>query len=167
MKKVSSFFLFVIVLCLFIKHISAQSISPSPKRDPRVATALEQIKVEYTVSPEGFYKVTYAITEKRRQSAIIHSETEVILGKEMRLLLSYASIDSKTIAPDVANLLLEQNVASLNFWGIAKGKKSEIVIVNQLYLPADADGKTLDEALQSIAVAADKIEERLAKADAL
>lgn len=167
MKRIKLLFLFILCACFLSIQTNAQSKKVSEGGiDPRVAKALNQTKTEYEVGKDGMYKVTYETTGKRTQSALIDSETVTIHNLEMRLVFSFAKIGGNPPTQAVANLLLKENLENFpNIWAIQKDEKGKFSIVNLIYIPADSDGKTLDMALSSVMIAADKMEESLTKKD--
>lgn len=167
MKQMNRLFLFILCAGFFSIQINAQSEKVSEGgTDVRVAKALNQNKTDYEVRKDGIYKVIYLTTGKRTQAAFIDSETVKIYGLEMRLVFSFAQIGGSLPAPSVTNLLLEENLQSFpNIWAVEKDKGGKFSIVNQIYVPADTDGKTLNIALSSVMIEADKLEERLTKKD--
>ena len=159
-------FLFILYACFFGIQINAQSEKVSEGgTDLRVAKALSQTKTEYEVSKDGMYKVIYLTTGKRTQAAFINSETVKIHGLEMRMIFSFAQINGNLPTPAISQLLLGENLDNFpNVWAIQKDK-GMFSIVNQIYVPADIEGKTLNIAVSSVMIEADKLEERLTKKD--
>jgi len=167
MKQMNKLFLLVFCACFFSIQINAQSEKVAEGgTDVRVAKALNQDKTEYEVGNDGMYKVAFKTTGKRTQSALIDSETVKIFGLEMRLVFSFAQIGGNLPTPTVSKFLLEENLENFpNIWAIQKDKDGKFSIANLVYVPADTDGKTLNIALSSVMIAADKLEERLTKTD--
>ncbi|MGI9036264.1 MAG: hypothetical protein ACR2GD_09530 [Pyrinomonadaceae bacterium] len=169
MKQTIQLFMFILCVCFFSIEINAQTNSTASETgDARVEKALRETKTEYTVNKDGEYKVTFATDGKRSQVAYINAETDKIYGLEMRGIFSYAMVSDKPPSPEIANLLLEQNMVNISSWAILKpekGGKGKYIVVNIIYIPADADGKTLDAALNSVILAADEMEKRLTEKD--
>ncbi|HLM61813.1 MAG TPA: hypothetical protein VK308_13490 [Pyrinomonadaceae bacterium] len=167
MKLINQLFLLVFCAFVFSMQINAQTSPVSIKSaDPRVAKALNQTKTEYQVSSkDGGYTVTFGTKGKRTQKVYIVSETDNINGVEMRLIFSFATIADNLPSPQVANLLLQQNMETIGVWAVQKIADGRYAIVNKLYIPANFDGEKLEKALSAVVLLADELEEQLTKKD--
>lgn len=171
MKRLAQVLLLAFCAFFFGATIKAQTVAVPPTAakskigDARVEKALKQTKTEYEMTTDGVYRITPGTTGKRSQAAFITSETDKIYGLEMRGVFSFVMISDNAPSPEVAKLLLEQNMSSASSWAVQKEKDGQFAVVNIVYIPADADGKRLDWALQSVIPAADEMEERLTGKD--
>jgi len=160
----------VVLLALPLLFILASSIAAQPaadgKTDPRVAKALKENNTEYDVSSrDGIYRVTYATTGKRTQLALISSDTETINEMETRVVFSFATISKTPPTQQVANMLLQENMERIGIWAVQKLGDGSFAIVSLLHIPAASSGKQLEDALMSVAMMADDLENRLTKKD--
>lgn len=170
MKRLIRLFIFVLCASFFGAKINAQSMPPPPppaksKGDARVEKALKQTKTDYQMMTNNTYRITLGTTGKRSQAAFVDSETDTTYGLEVRGVYSYAMVGDNPPTQEVANLLLAQNMQNVSFWAIQKQTDGKFAVINIIYIPASADGKTLDAALNSVVLAADEMEERLTKKD--
>lgn len=141
--------------------------SPAAKTgDARVAKALNQMKTEYEVEADGQYKITFGVGKDRSHTAYVVSETDTAYNLEMRGVYALAAISDKPFAAELISELLQENMQSVTSWALLKVKDG-FAIVNITHVPADADGKRLDAAIQSVLVSADALEQRLSKEDKL
>lgn len=166
MKRVNLIFWMAFCIVLYSLTANAQPpASPVPKADPRVAKALKEANVEFQISSkDGGYEVTYGTKINRKQTGFIASDANVINGVEMRIVFSFAMFSNAAPSPQIANLLLEENMMMSSAWAILKSDK-QYAVVNRIYVPADLSGAKLDSVLQEVVVMTDAMEEKLTKED--
>lgn len=165
MKTVNQILLlFIFCLGIFAANICAQKKSPG---DLRVADALKQMKTGYETDEKGVYSVSFGIGKDRNQKAYIASETDTIYGFEMRTVFSFAAFSKTPFSAEIMSRLLDENMSRVSTWAIIKIDKDTYAIVNNIFIPADADAKRLDSAIQSVVIAADELEAKMSKEDKL
>lgn len=155
----------IIIFCVGI--FAAQIFAQKTASDPRVANALKQAETGYELDKEGLYKVSFGVGEKRNQTAFVASATDTLYGFEMRNVFSFAVFSKTPFSADVMSRLLDENMNHVSTWAIIKIDKDTYAIVNSIFIPADADAKRLDAAIQSVVVAADDLEAKMSKEDKL
>jgi len=176
MKKLSISFTILFVACFLSVQATmaqgtrrgsgAKSVTAIPG-DARVVRALNQIKTKYEMNQDGLFVINFELTNKRLQKALISSETDKAFGSETRVVFSYALISDKPPSQEVANLLLKQNLGNVGTWAVDKTGDGMYFIANIIHLPADADGKRLEDAMNIVISAADEMEAQLTKKDEL
>jgi len=126
--------------------------------DERVAKALRDSGVEYTIDTDGDFRVVFDMGEGRSQLAIVRSVTSEYRNFEIREIWSvgYAS-EGGQIPVQVANMMLEDTFQKkLGSWA-----RMDNLGVYMVKLSANADAESLFSALKLALESADEMEERL------
>ena len=163
MKRITAILFFVICACILSLQVAGQTAA-TKRGDARVTKALNQIKVPFELK-NNVYEVTFNWTDKRTQQVFIVSETDNIYGFEMRGVFSYAMASDNPLSQEAANRLLQQNGDGTGAWSVMKMDDGKFVVMKMTYVPADADGKKLKDAISSVAELADEMEKSLTNKD--
>lgn len=175
MKRMNQLLLLMFCVGIFaVTQVIAQPKKTATKKaatsttsaDPRVAKALNQTKTKFEVDEDGEYKVTFGIGEIRSQVTFVSSTTDKIYDFEMRGVYSFAAFSETPFPQEITNRLLAQNMENVSAWAVIKVSNA-YAIVNIAYIPADADGKRLSAAIQSVMLLADELEAQMSKEDKL
>lgn len=130
----------------------------SDKLDPRVAKALDDLKLGFEVDAKGDAKVILSFTDDggRTQLVIVQSGTYRYRNNEFRDVFSAGlkADEEKGLDLPLARRLLEESSRSkLAFWGV-----EDAVVWSIARIPADAPADALKEAIDFVAVTADDLE---------
>lgn len=136
----------------------AQVGEDTPDYDERVAKALRDSGVEYSIDADGDFRVVREMGRGRTQLAIVRSVTSEYRNFEIREIWSvgYES-EGGQIPARVANMMLEDTFQKkLGSWA-----KMDNLGVYMVKLSANADAESLFSALKLAMESADELEERL------
>jgi hypothetical protein len=164
MKRINAILFFVMCACFLSIQVASQTAA-TKRGDARVEKALKQTKTPFEKDKDGDYKVIYELSDKRLQVVHLILESEKAYGLEVRGIFSYAMVSDNPPSQETASILLQQNMENISAWAVLKMNDGKYALVNVKFIPADADGKTLEAAMLSVANAADEFERRLTKKD--
>ncbi|MBN2887467.1 MAG: hypothetical protein JXM75_12255, partial [Chromatiaceae bacterium] len=136
----------------------AQVGEDTPDYDERVAKALRDSGVEYSIDADGDFRVVREMGGGRTQLAIVRSVTSEYRNFEIREIWSvgYES-EGGQIPVQVANMMLEDTFQKkLGSWA-----KMDNLGVYMVKLSANADAESLFSALKLAMESADELEESL------
>ncbi|MGO4259119.1 hypothetical protein [Lysobacter sp. TAB13] len=132
--------------------------SVSKGGDPRIRAQLEGLGYKYEVDKDGDFVLTFALDKQRSQMAYVLSGTQRYGKLEVREIWSpgYRGGDSQ-LPGDVANRLLEDSqLSKMGGW-----VKQDGVAVFVVKIDAGASQDDLDDAIDYVVRAADKMEAEL------
>jgi hypothetical protein len=147
------------LLLSFSAH--AQDATPARAPDPQVRQQLEALEYEYEVDEDGDYRMVFEMadsTEKRSQLVYVRTPVETYGVLRIREVWSPGYKAAGTEFPaGVANRLLAASQDNkVGAW--AKQDEYAVFVVK---LPADADAKALDDAIDAAITTADAMEAEL------
>ena len=139
----------------------AEDARPVPTPDPLVRQHLDALEYEYEVDEDGDYRLVFEVagsTEKRSQLVYVRSPVETYGVLRLREVWAPGYKASGTDFPAaVANRLLAATQDNkIGAW--AKQDEYAVFVVK---LPADADAKALDDAIDAAITSADAMEAEL------
>ena len=139
----------------------AQDAKPAPAPDPQVRQQLDELGYEYEVDEDGDYRLVFEMadnTEKRSQLVYVRTPVESYGVLRVREIWSPGYKADGTVFPaPVANRLLAATQDNkVGAW--AKQDEYAVFVVK---LPADADAKALDDAIDAAITSADAMEAEL------
>ncbi|MEM9596916.1 MAG: hypothetical protein AAGD06_21780 [Acidobacteriota bacterium] len=137
---------------------TAQMGSNGPEYDKRVAEALRELDVKYSVDKDGDFEILFEMDGDRTQLAWIISDTNEYRNFEIREIWSYGyKVEDGELPADVARKILEDSFQKkLGAWGYNDG-----YAVYVTRIAADADAESLYSALMITLDAADEMEQAL------
>ena len=153
------------LLPMLLLAFSAQAQDPAPKPapapDPQVRQQLEELGYEYEVDADGDYRLVFEVagsTEKRSQLVYVRTPVESYGALRMREIWAPGYKAAGTDFPAaVANRLLAATQDNkIGAW--AKQDEYAVFVVK---LPANADAKALDDAIDAAITSADAMEAEL------
>jgi hypothetical protein len=135
--------------------------------DPRVRTALEQLKVPFTIDDDGDFVVQLKVGETdRSQVGYISSKTQKLENLEWRELFSFGQKVDGKIEPKTAQKLLMSNAQMiLGAWELVQEKGKTGYVVFSVKIPADASPEAMLEAIDATLSSADEGEKELTGKD--
>jgi hypothetical protein len=126
--------------------------------DPAVKAHLETLGYQYELTDQGDYKVVFEYEDKRTQLVFIGSSVETYGEHRIREVWAPAYKSAQAALPgDIANRLLEAS-EDLKMGAWSKVDEYAVFVVK---LNADADAKSLDDAMEVAGVTADDMEAEL------
>lgn len=132
--------------------------------DARVETALKAAGLSYSVDA-GDFRLEYDVDDARSQRVWVASGTARIDQLEMRDIWSVAARGKGEVPPDLARLLLVENVRMvLGAWQVNQSE-DEYLVVFSAPVDAGADAATLQEVIEVVMFSADRIEKQLSDKD--
>lgn len=149
------------LLLAFSAQAQAQDRNPKPAPDPQVRGQLDELGYEYEVDEDGDYRMVFEMadsTEKRSQLVYVRTPVESYGVLRLREVWSPGYKAAGTDFPAaVANRLLAATQDNkVGAW--AKQDEYAVFVVK---LPADADAKALDDAIDAAITSADAMEAEL------
>ncbi len=134
--------------------------------DPRVAKALDELEINYTIDEDGDFKFGFELKDGRSQLGFIKSKTQEFAGIEMREVISaglrsFGPLDART-----ANFLLEFNsTIKVGAWSVIRNAEDDHLAIFSATIAADLEGELLLGVIYAVLSTADEIEERLSGRD--
>lgn len=152
---------FLPVLMLFVFSAFAQDARPAPAPDPGVRQLLDELDYEYEIDEDGDYRLVFEVagsTEKRSQLVYVRSPVETYGVLRLREIWApgYKSAGTDFPAAVANRLLAASQDNKVGAW--AKQDEYAVFVVK---LPADADAKALDDAMDAAITSADAMEAEL------
>ncbi len=147
-----------------VERATEEPAQPPATPDPRIRTLLEAHDTPFIVDDDGDYRILVEVADGRSQLVWVRSVVHETDEQRIREIWTYGyRSDERRIPANVANRLLSENFELiLGAWARTEGNA---VLV--LKIPADADAKTLDEAIDLAASIGDRMEKRLVSGDEL
>ena len=148
-------------MLLLVFSAQAQDQAPKPAPDPQIRQQLEELGYEYEVDADGDYRLVFEVagsTEKRSQLVYVRTPVESYGALRMREIWAPGYKAAGTDFPAaVANRLLAATQDNkIGAW--AKQDEYAVFVVK---LPANADAKALDDAIDAAITSADAMEAEL------
>ena len=148
-------------MLLLVFSAQAQDQAPKPAPDPQIRQQLEELGYEYEVDADGDYRLVFEVagsTEKRSQLVYVRTPVESYGALRMREIWAPGYKAAGTDFPAaVANRLLAATQDNkIGAW--AKQDEYAVFVVK---LPADADARALDDAIDAAITSADAMEAEL------
>ena len=139
----------------------AEDAKPAPVPDPVVRQQLEELDYEYGVDEDGDYKLVFSVAgsaEKRSQLVFVRSPVETYGALRIREVWApgYKAAGTEFPAAVANRLLAASQDNKVGAW--AKQDEFAVFVVK---LPADADAKALDDAIDAAITSADAMEAEL------
>ena len=134
----------------------------TPEADRAVLRALEGLGQDYTIDPEGDFKLELGFDDKRSQVVFINSSTESLANLRLREVWAIAMVYNANQPPAELprTLLVENSRKKLGGWQLGElGERSALVYCMQV--PADLAGESLKAAYLQTAIIADEKEKEL------
>lgn len=137
------------------------SSSDAPEADARVTSALDLTDIFYMVDDDGDARIVENVNDGRTQLVWVRSATYELGHLEVREIWSPAYVSDTPLSAKLGNRLLKDSANmilggwQLHNWG------DDNVVLYVVQIDADADAKTIRQAVRTAAVAADKLEEEL------
>jgi hypothetical protein len=134
----------------------------TPEADRAVLRALEGLGQDYTIDPEGDFKLELGFDDKRSQVVFINSATELLVNLRLREVWAIAMVYTGDQLPAELPraLLVENSRKKLGGWQLRElGERSALVYCMQV--PADLAGESLKAAYLQTAIIADEKEKEL------
>lgn len=153
------------------KEAPATAPVPVAMEDPRVAAQLKALGYQYAVTEDQDYRLIIQITDdKRAQTVVVNSNTEVYDRAEIREVWSTALKAVSPIDPALAERLLKaNNTVKMGAWrewpGARVGASQEIYIVFAAQIDANAPEEVLAATIHLVSQTADALEKELAQKD--
>jgi hypothetical protein len=150
---------------------SDPSLGSDPKEDTRIATQLKELAYKYVVTEDKDYRMIIQIADdKRVQTVVANSNTEVYDKAEIREIWSIALKAVSPIDPALAERLLKaNNTVKMGAWrewpGDKVGDQQDIYIVFAAQIDANAPQEVLEATLHLVSQTADALEKELAQKD--
>jgi Putative bacterial sensory transduction regulator len=135
--------------------------------DPRIRTALEQLKIPFTIDNDGDFVIELKVDDKgRSQIVYISSKTDKPENLEWRELFSFAQKVDKNVDPQMAQkLLLKNSRLILGAWGLIQNKDGTGYVTFSTKVPADSPPEVLSEAINATLYSSDQGEKELTGKD--
>jgi hypothetical protein len=135
--------------------------------DPRVASALNNLDIKYTVDSDGDYRIVYNLSNGRTQMGFIRSNTYKFAGIEMREIFSYGLLSVNEFGVKISNYLLRENTnKKIGSWGIERsGDKYAASFTAKI--SSDLKGDALVAVIIAVLNTADELERGLTGKDIL
>ena len=132
--------------------------------DASVAKKLDLMSTPYTVDDDGDYRILVNVADERSQLVWVRSVVHETDEQRLREIWTYGlRSEDRRIPIHIANRLLSENMDLIvGAWARQDGNAVLILKIN-----ADADAKTLDEAIDLAASIGDRMEQRLVTGDEL
>ncbi len=151
--------------------IDVAPTAPAPMQDPRIAVQLKALSYQYAVTEDQDYRLIIQIAdEKRAQTVVVNSNTEVYDQAQIREVWSIALKAVSPIEPALAERLLKaNNTVKMGAWrewpGAKVGASQEIYIVFAAQIDANAPQEVLAATIHLVSQTADALEKELAQQD--
>ncbi|MEZ0540928.1 hypothetical protein [Fibrella arboris] len=143
----------------------AQLGGSAPKYDERVRKVLDAIPLKYEITAKGNFKVLLRLKSNRTQLILISSTTSTFGSLDVRKVYSYGATSTDGFSASVQKKLLEYN-DTIKFGGwYTTEEEGKSYAIFKVLIGADADGITLNNVVELVALAADEIELDLTSKD--
>jgi hypothetical protein len=158
-----------VAAALSLAFVGASAVTaladPAKAPDPRIKAALQQLKYKFSVTERNNYQVEFTLKDKRSQTVFINTNTEKYGSLEIREVTSTAYKVKGALSAEEANkLLLDNDQRKWGGWrAVEDGGYTYVIYAVQL--PANADAKTLDDAIDAVMYTADDKEKEVTKED--
>lgn len=149
----------------------ATTPAPVPTEDPRIAAQLKALSYQYAVTEDQDYRLIIQIADdKRAQTVVVNSNTEVYDKAEIREVWSIALQAVNPIEPALAERLLKaNNTVKMGAWrewpGAKVGASQELYVVFAAQIDANAPQEVLAATIHLVSQTADALEKELAQKD--
>jgi hypothetical protein len=142
----------------------AQDATEGMVPDPRVAAALKEAKLSYSIDG-GDFRLKYDIDTSRSQIVWVASATARIDQLEIRDVWSVASRGKGSLPGELANHLLKENARmTLGAWQVNQAT-DEYLVVFSAQVSAAANADALQDAIEAVVFSTDRIEKELTGKD--
>jgi hypothetical protein len=134
----------------------------SHKGDSRVKMLLDELRVNYSVTDNGRFRVLVTFDDGRSQFAFIDSNTYEFGGFEIREVWSIAHLFRGI--PDASamlRLLMHNESVKIGSWRIIERDPQEFLVVFAAAIAADTDAYSLQRVLRAVLQTADAMEQEL------
>ena len=127
--------------------------------DPRVKKLLDAMGLNYEVSADGVFEITFILENERKQSVSIDSRTEQFNDLEIRDIYSPAVIiPENELTIELAYGLLNENMQTKFGAWCADKSDGMVVIYYSAKVAADIDQDSLGSVLEMVMHQADRLE---------
>ncbi|TFG84568.1 MAG: hypothetical protein E4H20_02830 [Spirochaetales bacterium] len=151
-----------VILVAAMMTLAVLSSGFAQEADPRLAVALDESGIKYTVNESGNYVVSYEMDNNpdRSHSVFIISETEDYRGVELREIWSVSAVLYEIPDLDTIIALMEQNsTIKVGAWAMETSDDGEIWILYTVKVPVALTGKQLSHLIYFVAEMCDEFEE--------
>jgi len=154
----------IIASCLCLVLLTA-TVYAQQSADPRVAKALNSLRIKYEKTSDSDFKVLIDTENGRDQIVTLNSNTDEYVDLEIREVWSVAFISDGPLTPTIMRkLLLENDNMKFGSWKIVEASKGDAVVFYAT-IAANTKEENVDRALSFVARAADKMEKTLTNKD--
>jgi len=134
----------------------------SQKGDSRVKLLLDELKIKYTVTDNGRFRILVTFDDGRSQLAFIESSTYEFGGFDIREIWSIAHIFPGLPEPSaMLRLLMHNELVKIGSWRIMERDPHEFLVVFGAGIAADTDAHALQRVLLAVLQTADNMEKEL------
>ncbi len=130
--------------------------------DPRIADALDALKIKYTIDRDGDFRMVFELSDGRSQIGFIKSRTYNFAGVELREIFSAGLRSEGPFDSRTCNLLLKENArVKIGAWQVQSNSEDEHMALFSVAVAAELSAEELLAVLMAVLKTADEMEQRL------
>jgi hypothetical protein len=157
-----------LISCLFMSiGAMAQLGDEQPTYDMRIKNKLDSMKIKYTITESGNFKVVFNESGERTQLVLIYSKTHMYKGLEIREIKSVADRKQEKSAfsqETLFNILEENQTFKVGAWQIFGGEPP-FLLEFAVRISANANQSVLIDMIRLASKTADEMELKLTGGD--